>query len=199
MGEEKEEAMDIYMKKLTPEMAEEFLHYFDHDAFMDHEEWSACYCLQSHLSREEDEKCTLKEERRQKAKEFIEQGVMTGYLIFDGEKIVGWCNAGDKLDYGPLCADETFFTDRVERGRIKVLYCMDIAPGYRGKGIAKMVMKRVLTDAEEEGYAYVEGYPFSDTKRDYQYRGPAGLYEKYGFELYRKQDPFLIMRKKMGS
>lgn len=186
------------MKKLTPEMADDFLHYFDHDAFSDHEEWSACYCLQSHLSREEDETCILKEERRQKAKEFVRQGVMTGYLIYDGDKVVGWCNAGDKLGYAPVCADEAFFTDPVEKGRIKVLYCIDIAPGYRGKGIAKTVMETFLADAQKEGYTYVEGYPFSDTKRDYQYRGPVRLYEKYGFDLYRQQGWFLIMRKKLA-
>ena len=45
--------MDICIKKLTPEMAEDFLYYFDNDAFSDHEEWAACYCLQSHLRREE--------------------------------------------------------------------------------------------------------------------------------------------------
>lgn len=197
--ERKERTMDICIKKLKPEMAEKFLYYFDHDAFSDHEEWSACYCLQSHLSREEDENCILKEERRQKAKDLVQQGIMTGYLIYDGDKIVGWCNAGDKFDYAPVCANDEFFTDQNEKGRIKVLYCMDIAPGYRGKGIAKSVMERFLTDAKEEGYLYAEGYPFTDTKRDYQYRGPVRLYEEYGFECYRKQDWFLIMRKKIGS
>lgn len=188
---------NVCIKKLTPEMVDDFLYYFDNDAFSDHEEWSACYCLQSHLGREEDERCVIKEERRQRAKELVLQGIMTGYLIYDGNKVAGWCNAGDKIDYGPVCEDVQFFTDRVERGRIKVLYCMDIAPAYRGKGIAKAVMERVLEDAKEEGYSYVEGYPFSDTERDYQYRGPVRLYEKYGFELYRKQEWFFIMRKEI--
>lgn len=187
--------MDISIKKLTPEMAEDFLYYFDHDAFSDHEEWSACYCLQSHLSREEDEACVLKEDRRRRAEEFVRQGVMTGYLIYDGDRVAGWCNAGDKADYGPVCADGAFYTDEALRGRIKVLYCIDIAPDYRGKGIASSIVERVLADAEEEGYAYVEGYPFSDTERPYQYRGPVRLYKKYGFEVYRKEDWFYIMRK----
>ena len=189
--------MDVCIKKLTPEMSDDFLYYFDNDAFSDHEEWSACYCLQSHLSKEEDAECILKEERRRKAEELVRQGVMTGYLVYDGGRVVGWCNAGDKSGYGPVCEDEDFFTDRVEKGKIKVLYCMDIAPGYRGRGIAKAVMERVLADAKEEGYSYVEGYPFSDTKRGYQYRGPVRLYEKYGFKLYREQDWFLIMRKEI--
>ena len=191
--------MDICIKKLTPEMEDDFLYYFDNDAFSDHEEWSACYCLQSHLSKEEDEKCVRKEDRRRKAKELVRQGIMTGYLIYEGERVIGWCNAGDKFDYGPVCADEEFLTDKIEKGNIKVLYCMDIAPAYRGKGIAKIVMERFLADAKEEGYLFVEGYPFSDTKRTYQYRGPVRLYEEYGFELYRKQGWFFIMRKKTDN
>ena len=190
--------MDVFIRKLTPELEDDFLYYFDNDAFSDHEEWSACYCLQSHLSKEEDETCILKEERRQKAKELVREGIMTGYLVYDDDKIVGWCNAGDKSHYGPVCADKEFLTDKIEKGTIKVLYCMDIAPGYRGKGIANAVVERFLTDAKVEGYLYAEGYPFSDTKRDYQYRGPVSLYEKYGFELYRKQGWFFIMRKKIG-
>lgn len=189
--------MNICIKKLTPEMTEDFLYYFDNDAFSDHEEWSACYCLQSHLSKEEDERWVLKKERRQKAEELVLRGIMTGYLIYDGNKVVGWCNAGDKSEYAPVCEDAKFFTEEVEKGRIKILYCIDIAPDYRGKGLAKVVMERFLADAKDEGYSYAEGYPFSDTERDYQYRGPARLYEKYGFELYRESGGFFIMRKKI--
>ena len=34
--------------------------------------------------------------RREKAKELILAGVMNGYLAFDGEKVIGWCNSDDK-------------------------------------------------------------------------------------------------------
>ena len=47
---------------------------------------------------------------------------MTGYLVYDDDKIVGWCNAGDKSHYGPVCADKEFLTDKIEKGTIKVLY-----------------------------------------------------------------------------
>ncbi|MCI8709790.1 MAG: hypothetical protein HFG98_09675 [Dorea sp.] len=138
-------------KKLTLEMSDDFLCYFDNDAFSDHEEWSACYCLQSHLSREEDAECILKEERRRKAEELVRQGVMTGYLVYDGGRVVGWCNAGDKSGYGPVCEDEDFFTDRVEKGKIKVLYCMDIAPGYREGGSRKPSWKEFWQMQKRKG------------------------------------------------
>ncbi len=189
--------MEIYFKKLMPDMADEFLHYFDYDAFSDHEEWAACYCLESHLKKDENEKYSEKEERRKKAKDLIQQGIMRGYLIYDEHRVVGWCNAGDKRDYEPISGNKAFLTDNHESRKIKVLYCIDIAANYRGKGIANLVMEKVLADAKEEGYSYIEGYPFSDENFSYQYKGPFKLYKKYGFQLYRKEDWFYIMRKEL--
>lgn len=45
--------MEIETKKLTPDMADEYLRYFEEVAFTDHDEWANCYCLESHLPREE--------------------------------------------------------------------------------------------------------------------------------------------------
>lgn len=151
------------------------------------------------MKKDENEAYTTKEERREKAKELILQGVMNGYLIYDEDKVIGWCNAGDKMDYAPVCENEAFFTDKLEKGMIKILYCIDIAPAYRGKGIANQVIKRVLEDAREEGYLYVEGYPFTDEDFTYQYRGPARLYRNHGFQLYRKEEWVYIMRKAVAK
>lgn len=192
--------MEIRLKKLTPDMAEEYLFYFDKVAFTDHEEWEGCYCLESHLLREENEALDLKEKRelrRKKAKELVESGVMQGYLLYDGEKIIGWCNAGDKMDYAPVTAYEGFRTIELKRGLVKIIYCIELAPDYRGKGIAHLIVDKVCGDAKEEGYRYVESYPFSDKNLEYQYHGPIYLYEKHGFETVDKRDWFWIMRKEL--
>lgn len=175
---------------------DDFIYFFDHDAFSDHEEWSGCYCLESHLREEENSALWGKiNKRREKAKDLIRKGIMTGYLIYDGFDVVGWCNSGDKRDYLPICENEDFSSDNAEKSKIKIIYCIDIAPDYRGKGIANCIVEKVLADAEEEGYSYVEAYPFMDKKLEYQYKGPFRLYEKNGFEIYRELDEFYIMRK----
>lgn len=185
--------MNIQFVKLTPHMADEFLHYFENDAFPENDPRIGCYCLESHLTNEGE--YTGVEERRGKAKELILNGTMTGYLIYDDKNIIGWCNTGDKTDYLPICENKEFQTEDSEKGRIKVLYCIDIAPDYQGKGIASLTMEQVLSDATKEGYAYVEGYPFVDRDFIWQYRGPVRLYEKFGFEMYAKKSWFYIMRK----
>lgn len=192
--------MDIRLKKLTTDMSEEYLLYFDKVAFTDHEEWAECYCLESHLSREENEALDFKKEknaRRKKAEELVKSGVMQGYLLYDGEKIIGWCNAGDKMDYEPVIAYEGFRTVELTRGLVKILYCIEIAPSYRGKGITHLMVDKVCEDAKTEGYKYVESYPFSDKNFEYQYHGPIYLYEKHGFEIVDKRDWFWIMRKEL--
>ena len=79
-------------------------------------------------------------------------------------------------------------------GKTKIVYCFDIAPEYRGKKIADMLLRRVTDDARAEGFDAVEGYPFTDDAYAYQYRGPQRLYEKHGFKLFREADWVCLMR-----
>ena len=191
--------MEIEIKKLTPGMANEYLRYFEEVAFTDHDEWANCYCLESHLTREENEATfTDRALRREKAKKLVEDGVMQGYLVYSGSKVIGWCNAGDKTDYDPIMAEGEFETlKNPGRGEIKVVYCFEIAPGYRGKGITHQLLERILQDAKEEGYSYVEAYPFLDRDFEYQYHGPVPLYEKHGFTQIAEKSWFRIMQRKL--
>ena len=187
------------IRKLTSDMAAEYLSYFDHVAFSDHEEWAACYCLESHLSQEENDALQEKTSRREKARELIDKGIMQGYLVYDGDAIVGWCNVGDKASYAPLMENSDYETLVPCKGIIKAIYCFEIAPGSRGKGITHLLMERIIRDAMEEGYSYVESYPFTDRNFEYQYHGPIPLYERYGFQVIAEKPWFYIMQKKLVS
>ena len=63
----------ITVRRLTPELCGDWVQYFDEIAFKDHQDWAFCYCLEGHL-----EPKTL--ERRARAIELIQSGVMLGYL-----------------------------------------------------------------------------------------------------------------------
>ena len=190
--------MNIQIRKLTPDMTEDFLHYFENVAFTDHDEWAYCYCLESHLSQKENEDMWGDRERRsKKASELIAQGIMEGYLVYEGDMVIGWCNAGDKAGYGPLMENRDYETMEAGKGKIKSVYCFEIAPESRGKGIAHQLLDRIVQDAIEEGYSYVEGYPFADRKFEYQYHGPIPLYEKHGFQMIAQKEWFCIMQKKL--
>lgn len=187
--------MNIILKKLTPKLCEDFLNYFDNVAFSDHEEWAYCYCLECHLDKKLNDTMKDKNSRRELAKAFIERGVMQGYLAYDEEQVVGWCNSDDKTNYRYLFEDEEYLTEDAEKGKIKVIYCYDIAPAYRGKGIAGLMLEKACADAKEEGFECVEVYPFSDVAFEWQYHGTTKMYEQYGFEMFSKRKWFTIMRK----
>lgn len=189
--------MQIIIKKLTPEMYEDYLYYFDNVGFSDHEDWSACYCLESHLGKHEPDYKT-KEIRREKAKELIMKGIMNGYLIHtvDGQ-VIGWCNVDDKTQFVPIMENPYMRSDEDKPGEILVTYCFDIAPNYRGKGIASQAMAFICDEAKKAGFRYIEGYPFCDKAFAYQYHGPCKLYEKYGFQKLNESNGLCRMRKEI--
>lgn len=187
--------MDISIKPLTPGMAGEFFRYFEDGAFPPGDPRANCYCLESHMPDESRYDEVF--DRRALAKELIDTGRMTGCLLFDGDTPVGWCNWGDKCSYEPVCANKKYFTADCRPGQISIIYCIDIADGYQGKGLATLALERFLADARAQGYQYAEGYPF--TRRDYpwQYHGPVRLYEKAGFTLFAERPGFYIYRKEL--
>lgn len=187
--------MKIAIKKLSPELCEDYLYFFDNVAFSDHSEWHLCYCLEGHLTEKENDELTEREDRRQKVRELIGAGTLNGYLLYDEEKVVGWCNCGDKLDYKRV--KDEFFTSDAKRGEIKIIYCITIAPEYRGKGLSHLLIQRFCVDAAEEGYLYAEAYPFTDREFRYQYHGPMGLYNSHGFKVYEMRDWYAVMRKSL--
>lgn len=190
--------MDIVIKKLTPELCEDFIYFFDNTAFSDHEEWVECFCLESHISHEEDARLEGKADvRRELARELVMSGVMNGYLVYDCGDVVGWCNCDDKMNYAPICSNSSLMRGDENPGMIKSVYCFDIAPAYRGRGIAHLMLDRVCEDAKSDGYSFVEVYPYADIEEKYQYRGPIRLYEKHGFEMLCRGDWLCVMRKEL--
>lgn len=179
--------------KLTPELVGDFLYFFDNDAFPEGDEWENCYCLEGHLAGEKN--IVDPSVRREHAKRLVLEGKLTGYLLRDGERIVGWVKAGDKCDFADPDYMYGLFAGTQKYGEVMSLYCIDLVPEYRGMGIARQILDKVTEDARLEGYKYLEVYPSADRGERRNYRGHAGMYEAAGFECVHEGEEALTMRK----
>ena len=123
----------------------------------------------------------------------LSKNKIQGYLAFDGKLSVGWCNAADMdsyIGFVPAFARENTC------GKTISIVCFEIAPEYRGIGIASAFIERVCCDAKTKGYVAVEGYAkLSDERDQYDYQGPLRLYQKAGFAEVAREENQVIMRK----
>ena len=190
----------IEIKRLTPELNADYLDFFDHRAFTDDNPNGPCYCTSPNQEPEEIQRmvcafqsCGVKETLRRYAAEMLDRGRIQGYLAYDGELSVGWCNAADIESYAGFVPE---FARKNTCGKTISIVCFEIAPEYRGMGIASALIERVCRDAKSKGYAAVEGYPkLSDQRNDFDYQGPLQLYQKAGFAEAARENGQAVMRK----
>jgi len=210
--------MDFAIQPLTEANVADFFDFFDNRAFSDGSPYAPCYCNCFHLTPEEFSTHIVRRAEalgegvegiglalRESAEELIHKGILRGYLAYADGLSIGWCNANDQQNYIRAGAfdpgkrrEEDYFIGPGEKGRIKSLVCFEIAPGYRGKGIAKALLQRVCEDAKAEGYDWVEVYPqMTDAYSPLDFNGPIQMYRNAGFQEIKRHGKTAVMRKKL--
>lgn len=128
--------MNIEIKKLTPELADDYVHFFDttpHDDYIDeHKCYCVCWCNDDYADKD----FSTVEKRRKWAFEYVKSNKIQGYLAYSEGKVVGWCNANTKSEC-TKCAGYRFFLKKYvphDDKKIKSIFCFTIAPEMRRKG-----------------------------------------------------------------
>lgn len=191
---------EIVIKKLSSELNKDYLDFFDDRAFTDNNPNGPCYCTSPNQDEEsikqmvsEFQENGIKETVRKYAVKMLDAGEISGYLAFDAGISVGWCNAADIDSYSGFVPD---IARDNKCGKTVSIVCFEIAPEYRGKGLATAFIERVCADAKENGYVAVEGYAkLSETRDEYDFTGPIHLYEKAGFVRIMECNGQVVMRK----
>ena len=190
----------IIIKPLTTKSSADYLDFFDNRAFTDNNPNGPCYCTSPNQDEESIQKMVsefktygVKNTIRKYAVEMLNNNKIHGYLAYDGNLSVGWCNAADIESYSGFVPD---FARSNTCGKTVSIVCFEIAPEYRGKGIASAFIDRVCNDAKSKGYVAVEGYAkLSDKRDDFDYQGPVRLYQKAGFAEVARENGQVVMRK----
>ena len=179
---------------VAPDALSDFLNFFDNLAFQKGDEWEGCYCLEGSCDRHFEISFTDRKKRRELASRLVLSGRLRGYIIRENGRDIGWVKLGDKLDFEAF--NDWYHGEMPEkRGVTAVLYCIDLIPECRGKGLAKEILDFAVKTTAEEGYDFLEAYPSSDLSEKRNYRGHAGMYQNAGFETIGVGEDFLIMRK----
>ena len=184
--------MNIEIKKLTPDLLDDYLHFFETDAHADNPNEDRCYCVcWCSADHRIETDFSSPEKRRELAVQYIKDGVIQGYLAYSDGKVVGWCNANTKSECLNCTSWLRFMSsasDEIDSAsKIKSVYCFTISPDMRRKGIANQLLECVCQDAVNDGFEIVEAYPNKDANNVFDnHKGHFELYKKNGFTVNRE-------------
>lgn len=182
------------IKPLSVELLEQYLHFFDHIQFEENPDRHKCYCIDYHFLGDV-ESCT-REQSRSSVIELIKAKKLRGYLAFDGDIPVGWCNANERSNYQRLLRDYDYVDNPADK--VVSIVCFLILPEYRRKGIARLLLERVITDHSDSDFDFFEAYPKKEAdSNEGNFNGPLALYEKNDFTIHREYADCYALRKRM--
>lgn len=185
----------IQIRELAPGQAEDYLAFFDCDAFQDNPAWAGCYCFFPHAPHSRGQwNDQDSEHNRAAAAGLIARGEMRGYLAYDGEQPVGWCNANLRARYTILDPDER------DPDAIGAIVCFVVAKPYRGRGIARRLLDAACAGFRQRGIRVVEAYPRADPDSEAaNHFGPLAMYLAAGFERAGEEGESVVVRKTLAQ
>lgn len=138
--------------------------------------------------RTEEEACVQREA-------LFARGIEDGYLLYQNEEPVGWCQACQR-DQLPHLVNKFHFLPEPETWCIS---CFMIIPSQRGKGLAHQFLDAVLKDLKQRGVKKVQAYPKSEPglSANDVWTGPQALFLKAGFVMTSELPQNLILEKEL--
>lgn len=188
----------ITIEEVTDDRIDDWLSFFDHDAFVGTPEWAACYCLEPHIKQADtppDDTAPSWTENRASMVDRLKRGESFGYLAYEGSRPIGWVNASKRSDY-------TLYQSVDPGGppadSVVGVSCFIIAPPYRRHSVAARLLDRVLEDAASRGADWVEAYPFNSPEEtdSGNFRGPQSMFVDRGFERIEERGRDTVMRRR---
>lgn len=185
----------VEIRDLGPDRLDDYLYFFDHEAFRDYPAWRTCYCMETHRTVSDAEWATrTAEENRRDMVALIEQGRVTALLAYADGHPVGWCNYGSTTALDGVM--RRFQLEPADHERVGSISCFVIAAPYRGHGIASRLLETAVERLRAQGLQSVEAYPVRDEQSPQgNYRGVLSMYLRAGFEPYRDLGRNVIVRK----
>lgn len=184
---------EVTIHPVTEDRIDDWIGFFDRDAFAGNPDWASCYCLEPHSPAPPEMPERPWREIRATMADRLRNGGTYGYLAYVDGVAAGWVNASTRSLYGLF---EDVDPEGPDPETVVGVSCFIVAPPYRRHGITASLLDRVIADAADRGARWVEGYPRNtpeDTDPDH-FRGPTHLYEARGFEPVEHRERDTVMR-----
>ncbi|TMB59308.1 MAG: GNAT family N-acetyltransferase [Chloroflexi bacterium] len=192
-------------RELTPALLDDYLAFFDHDAFADFPWWSACFCRfwNDPGDPQGDSRPERRDRHRALAADLVLRGQTRGILAYADGKVIGWCNAAPRSSF--LAPRRIAQTDPDPAEPVGATVCFIVAAPYRGQGIASAMLAAACDSFREQGLRYAEAYPnttppsgpyASETPWSaHNHLGPLEMYLGAGFRIHKELERFAVVRK----
>jgi GNAT superfamily N-acetyltransferase len=178
----------------TADRVDDWLRFFDHDAFADNADWASCYCLEPHVPATPEMPERPWRETRAAMQRRLCDGSTSGYLAYVEGRSAGWVNASLRSEYGLY---RIVGAGGPEPRTVIGVSCFVVAPPFRRHGIAAALLDRVIADAPTRGASWIEGYPHNEPEPNDagHFRGPRAMYEARDFQPVERLERFTVMRR----
>ncbi len=142
---------------------------------------SVCWCL-SHRLDSGTNRGLLGIQRGEYVRRLCAQPVAPGVLAYDRGAVVAWAAVAPRAEL-PFARSRKI--PHVDDLPVWSCWCIRVRPGYRGKGIAREVLRGAAEYALAQGAPAVEGYPVDNQGEKVDltmaYVGTRSLFERVGF------------------
>jgi GNAT superfamily N-acetyltransferase len=195
--------MTYDIRELTPDLAEDYIRFFETEDHSDEIPEHKCYCVcwASADHRGDRDLMSTAEKRKRLAYSYVKEGRIQGYLAYDGDRVIGWVHANDTRkcihSISWLRIRKDVLVDDTKDQKIKSIFCFTIAKAYRRTGVASALLQAVLEDAAKRGYDAVEAYPKRTMPELDAFEGPLAMYLKNQFTVTSEHKEFLVVRKQL--
>lgn len=179
--------MNIRIKRLNSTTTNDYLSFFENIAVIDKAECGKCYCMFFHTDEKAKEWVNrTNNDNRNDAIDNIKRGTLSGFLAYDGNNPIAWCNVNERNSYK---FNKSRFHILHDDKKVISLVCFYIMEKYRGKGIINTLLKHIIDYYNDKGYDYLEAYPATNkTKSNENYHGLLSSFLKNNFSIIKEME-----------
>ena len=141
---------------------------------------------------------------RMRMKKMVTSGNALGILAFDGDTPVGWCSFGPRRDFPRLETVKAYRRD--DTADVWCVNCFFVTRQYRGRGIARGLLRSALEAMRRRGVDVVEAYPVTVSRAGkklaaaFSWTGPVSIFQEIGFkEVQRLAQTKPLVRLDLGK